>query len=235
MPVITELRSPLTVEAITSSWGARRARLASARVTAVLTELLELAEVNAWIKPKISFDIWRVSSSGPVRIELEGGVRLSSPALNHQLPGATHIAAGVCTIGAALEEQVRQWFAKGDRFRAVMLDEIGTHALFHLGNELESLFQLEAAQRGLDAGGVLSPGEDGFHISQQAPVLGLARSDEVGVSQTTAGMLTPRKSLSMLVGFGKRMPKWTRGERCARCGARARCPHRCSQPVEVAT
>jgi len=235
MPVITELRSPLTVEAITSSWGARRARLASSRVTAVLAELLELAEANTWIKPKVSFDIWRVSSSGPDRIELEGGLRLCSHALHHQLPGATHVAAGVCTIGAALEEQVRQWFAKSDRFRAVLLDEIGTLALFHLGNELESLLQLEAAQRGLDAGGVLSPGEDGFHISQQAPILELARSDEIGVSQTTLGMLTPCKSLSMLVGFGKRMPKWTRGERCARCGARARCPHRGSRQIEVAT
>jgi hypothetical protein len=235
MPVMTEIRIPLTVEEITSSWGPRHSRPASPRVTTLLSELLLQLEANHWMEPKISFDICRVSSAGPGWIELNGESRLSSPALSHQLPGATQIAAGVCTIGTALEQQVRQWFANSERLRAVMLDEIGTLALFHLANELENRLQLEAGQRGLDAGGVLSPGEGGFQISQQAAVLRLARGAEIGVSQTTAGMLAPRKSISMIIGFGKRMPKWTRGERCARCGARERCPHWRSQLVEVAT
>ena len=232
---MTELRFQLTAEEITSSWGPRRARLASPRVTAMLSELLLETEASAWIEPKVSFEIWRVTSAGPGWIELGDGPRLSSDALSHQLPGAIQIAAGVCSIGAALERRVSHWFAKNERLRAVVLDEIGTLVLFHLSNELENLFQLEAVQRGLDAGGVLSPGEDGFHISQQAVVLQLAHADAVGISQTTTGMLTPRKSISMIVGFGKRMPKWTRGERCARCGARDRCPHRRPRLVEVAT
>lgn len=234
MPVLTDFRFALTVEEVTSSWGSRRARLASTRMMTMLSELLARIEANDWIQPKISFEVWPIVSSGPGWLELRGGSRICSRTLGHHLPGAVQLAAGVCTIGGAVEKYTSEAFAASDRLRAVMLDEIGTLTLFRLADQLEELMQAEAGQRGLEAGGMLSPGEDGFEISQQAAVLELSRSTEVGVSQTTSGMLTPRKSLSMVVGFGARMPKWSRGDRCARCGARERCPHRRPQLVEVA-
>jgi len=233
MPVFTDFRLSLTVEEIVSSWGSRRARLASTRMMAMLAELLARIEANHWIQPKLSFDVWPIVSSGPGRLDLRGGKRISSRTLGHHLPGAVQVAAGVCTIGGGVERHVSEAFAASDRLRAVMLDEIGTLTLFRLGNQLEELIQAEAEKLGLEASGVLSPGEDGFEISQLGSVLELAHSEEIGVSQTASGMLTPRKSISMVVGFGTRMPKWSRGDRCARCGARARCPHRQPQFAEV--
>jgi hypothetical protein len=200
----------------------------------MLSELLARIEANHWIQPKISFNVWPLASSGPGWLQLRGGSRISSRTLGHHLPGATHLATGVCTIGDAVERHVSERFAASDRLRAVMLDEIATLTLFHLSDHLEELMQAEAGQRGLEAGGVLSPGEDGFEISQQAAVLELSRSADIGVSQTTSGMLSPRKSLSMVIGFGSRMPKWSRGERCAVCAARDRCPHRRPRMIEVA-
>ncbi len=201
----------------------------------MLSELLARIEANLWIQPKISFNVWPIVSSGPGWLELRGGSRIVSGALGHYMPGASHLAAGVCTIGDAVEKHVSEGFAASDRLWAVLLDEIGTLALFQLGDRLEELMRTKAKQLELDAGGVLSPGEDGLEISQQAAVLELARSAGMGVSQTTSGMLAPRKSISMVVGFGKRMPKWSRGERCAICAARDRCPHRRPPMIEVAT
>jgi hypothetical protein len=235
MPVITDRRLPLTVEDVTSAWGSRRARLTSARMIALLSELLARIEAEHWIQPKISFQVWPVVGGGRGWLELRGGLRISSRMLGHYLPGATHVAAGVCTIGDAVENHVSEGFAASDRLRAVMLDEIGTLVLFRLADQLEESMRAEAAQFGLEAGGVLNPGEDGFEISQQAAIVELAGGVNIGVSQTTTGMLIPRKSLSMVVGFGERMPKWSRGERCARCGARERCPHRRPQMAEVAS
>jgi len=234
MPLFTNLQFTLTVEEITASWGSRGARLASARMVTMLSELLARAEANRWIQPKISYGVWPVVSSGPTWLDLRGGSQISSRTLGHHLPGAIQLAAGVCTIGDGVEKQVREGFAASDRLRAVLLDEIGTLALFRLEDQLEELVQGEAVKRGLEAGGVLSPGEDGFEISQQAEVLELAHAAEIDVSQTASGMLAPRKSLSMVVGLGTRMPKWSRGDRCASCGARERCPHRRPQLVEVA-
>ena len=235
MPVITYPQLRLAVEDVTSSWGSRRARLVSARMIALLSEVLARIESEHWIQPKLSFETWPVVGRGPDSLELGRGLRISSPMLGHYLPGATHVAAGVCTIGDAVEKQVSEGFAASDRLRAVILDEIGTLALFRLADKFEELMQAEAVRLGLDASGVLNPGEDGFDISQQAAIVELSGGASIGVSQTTTGMLIPRKSLSTVVGFGVRMPKWTRGERCARCGARERCPHRRMRMAEVAT
>lgn len=235
MPIITDFRLSLATEDVTCSWRHPRARLSSSRMMAVLSDLLEQIEAEHWIQPKISFQVWPIVGSAQGWIEVSGGSRISSPTLGHHLPGATHLAAGVCTTGDAIEKHVSKEFAVGDRLRAVMLDEIGTLALFRLGDQLEKLIQAEAARRGLEAGGVLSPGEDGIEISQQGLVVELAGRANIGVSQTSAGMLVPRKTLSMVVGFGRRMPKWSRGDRCAQCGARDRCPHRQLKTAEVST
>jgi hypothetical protein len=235
MPVLTEIRQRLNIEEITSSWGIRRARLTSSRMTALLSDLLEQIELHSWIQPKASFQVHAVVARTREQFTLRGGSRIFSPILGHYLPGATHVAAGVCTIGDAIENEVRAGFAMSDRLRAVMLDEIGTLALYRLGDRLEELIHDEAKRLELEASGALNPGEDGFSISQQGKVLELAGGREIGISQTTTGMLNPRKSLSMILGFGTRMRKWNRGERCAVCAARDRCPHRRSNLVEVAT
>jgi len=234
MPVITYPRLSLEVEDITASWGSRRERLASAHVTALLSELLAKIEAEGWVQPKASFRIWKVVDSARDWLGFEGGSRISSPALGHHLPGASHVAAGVCTIGGAIEENVRQMFASSDRLRGVMLDEIGTLMLFRLGDQLEEAMQAEAARYALDASAALSPGDDGFAIPQQAVVLELAGGADIGVSLTSSGMLVPRKSLSAVVGFGLRMPKESRAERCERCAARERCPHRWPRTSGVA-
>ena len=225
MPVIADLGMSLTVDDVTSSWGPRRSRLVSPRVADLLSNLLALSGAENWIQPKLSFKIWPVIASGRDHLDLRGGSRIASPGLAHHLPGAAFVAAGVCTLGDAIEKRVSEGFASGDRLRAVMLDEIGTLALFRLSDDLERTIQVEAKRLGLEAGGTLNPGEDGFDISQQAALLELADGASIGISQT-AVMLAPRKSISMLIGIGAHMPKWTRGERCAVCAARDRCPHR---------
>jgi len=235
MPVLTEIRQRLRVDDITSSWGVRRARLASRRMTALLSDLLEQIERHSWIQPRISFQVHAVVVRTREQFTLRGGYKLSSPMLGHYLPAATHVAAAVCTIGDAIENEVRAGYAAGERLRATMLDEIGTLALYRLGDQVEEMIQEEAARLGLEASGALNPGEDGFPITQQEIVLELAGGAAIGISHTTTGMLRPRKSLSMILGFGKQMRKWSRGERCAVCAARDRCPHRRSNLVEVAT
>jgi hypothetical protein len=232
MPVISDIGIKLTVDDVTASWGSRRARLASPRISELLSNLLAQIDTEGLIQPKLSFGVWPVVASGPGSLDLRGGSRIASRTVNHHLPGATFVAAGVCTIGNTLEKRVSEGFAASDRLRAVMLDEIGTLALFRVSERLEKEIQAEAGRMGLEASGALNPGEDGLEMSQQETIVELSNGSSIGVSSTTA-MLAPRKSVSMLLGIGTRMPKWSRGERCAVCAARDRCPHRRAQLVEV--
>ncbi len=233
MQEIANSRLSITVEQVASSWHHSGTKAPSSRIMALLSDLLAQVEAERWIQPNMSFRIWPIAGRGQGWLELSGGPRISSCTLGHHLPGATHLATGVCTIGDAIEKHVSTRFAARDRLGAVMLDEIGTLALFRVSSQLEELMQAEAAQRQLESSGVLSPGEDGFEISHQAAVLELADGGKIGVSQTSTGMLVPRKSLSMALGFGTRMPKWSRGEICARCKSRDRCPHRRQNGSEV--
>ncbi len=225
MPVITNLRVPLSIDDVTSAWGSRREKLASPRMLALVAELLERAESGNWIQPAASFRTWAIVESGPGWMELCNGSRLWARLLSHHLRGASHLALGVCTLGAALENRGSEWFALSDRLRAVLLDEIGTLALYQFSEQIEALLQNEAETLGLEASGVLTPGEGGFDLSEQAKVVELAGGHSIGVSVTSTGMLIPRKSLTIVIGFGTHMPKWGRSERCTRCGARERCPH----------
>lgn len=232
MTAIPDPGIQLTLDDVTASWGPRRARLASPRMLELLSELLAQIDAEGWIQPKLSFRILPVASSGPAWLDLQGGSRITSRTLGHHLPGATFVAAGVCTIGDTIEKCVSAGFAASDRLRAVMLDEIGTLALFRLTDRLEREIQSEAAKLRLETSGALNPGEDGLDISQQTVIVELADGPSIGVSNA-ALMLVPRKSVSMLLGIGPRMPKWSRGERCAVCAARDRCPHHRSQLVGV--
>ncbi|HVB85559.1 MAG TPA: hypothetical protein VNK23_02700 [Candidatus Dormibacteraeota bacterium] len=204
-------------------------------MTKLLSDLLEQIELHNWIQPRISFQVHPIVARSREQFTLRGGSRIFSPMLEHYLPAATQVAAGVCTIGDAIENQVRADFAASDRLRAVMLDEIGTLALYRLGDQLEKTIHGEAARLGIEASGALNPGEDTFPITQQETVLELAGGAAIGISYTTTGMLRPRKTLSMILGLGKQMRKWSRGERCAVCAARVRCPHRRSKLTGGAT
>jgi hypothetical protein len=200
---------------------------------ALVSEVLARVESEHLLKSAISFQVWPIVEIGRAWMELRGGARLHAHLLTHHLRGASHLAIGVCTLGSPLEDAVSRGFASGDRLRAIMLDDIGTLLLYRLSDQLEHLMQVEARSQGLEASGVLNPGEAGFDLSEQATVVELAGGADIGVALTSTGMLLPRKSLSMVLGFGLQMPKWDPGERCARCGARDRCPHRRQTLVEV--
>jgi len=235
MPVLSDLRVSVTAEDLTRSWGPQRARLVSPRMLARVSELLEQIEAEHWLQPQITFQFWPVAAVTPEGIELANGSRLHAPLAFDYFRGATQLGIGVCTLGSTLEKHVAELFESRDRLRGVLLDEIGTLALYQLSDRLDERMQEDAALLGLDISGILNPGDDGFDISEHGLVLSLSGGAEIGLSVTMLGMLRPQKSISLLVGLGKDMPKWSRAERCEHCKMKDRCPNRQFLIEEVAT
>ena len=85
MPVIANLRVPLSVEDVMRAWGPRRAKLASPRMLVLVPELLERAETENWIQPAVSFRVWPIIQSGPGWMGLCNGSRLQARLLTHHL------------------------------------------------------------------------------------------------------------------------------------------------------
>ena len=154
------------------------------------------------------------------------GSRLDSSLVARYLGQATHLVFGVCTLGEKLQQQMRMNFDQKKQLQAVLLDEIGTLLLYKLCDHFEEIMCQQAKVMQLQASGAFNPGDEGFDISQQGRVLELAGGRDVGVTLQGGGILVPHKSITAVVGLGRRMPVNTRAERCARCHSRDRCPHR---------
>jgi hypothetical protein len=95
--------------------------------------------------------------------------------------------------------------------------------------EVLRLIDSESSSRGYQISSPVNPGMAGFPLTEQWNLLGLVNTDEIGVRLTSSGVLVPRKSISMVIGIGPQMTKWTRAEVCARCSLRETCDYRVTE------
>ncbi|MFQ5486245.1 MAG: hypothetical protein ACE5DO_13050, partial [Desulfobacterales bacterium] len=102
----------------------------------------------------------------------------------------------------------------------------GSAAIDILAVEAYHLIRDIAVSRGHAASSPISPGMRGFSISEQWRMAQLAPINEIGLKLTESGMMNPQKSLSMIIGFGEKMPTWSRAEACARCSMTKSCRYK---------
>ncbi|MBI2992810.1 MAG: hypothetical protein HYY48_01380 [Gammaproteobacteria bacterium] len=226
MPVLPPPCISLTADEVRLAWEERGRRSCSARVLDTVSTVLERMNDGHWLQPAYGYALWPVAGSGSGHLRLRGGGTLHSRLAVHRCGRATRLAAGICTVGSRLGHQIREWFAAGQAVKAVVLDEVGSLALYRLAGHLERQVRVEAQHLGLQSSGVLHPGDDGFELSEQRKVVELAGGADIGISLTSGVMLYPEKSLTMVMGLGDRMPVWGRDRGCARCRARRQCPYR---------
>lgn len=144
------------------------------------------------------------------------------PAFTYRISPDAAMAAGACTIGAALEARVGELFRSGERLLALELDAIGNERLFCLAKRALSIIARDAKRRGQQAGDERFPGDDGMTVEEQVQALEFARAGSIGIAITAGGMLSPVKSMSFVVPLGSHLRK-TPGGPCRRCPGRERC------------
>jgi hypothetical protein len=166
----------------------------------------------------------------PASLEGPSGVRLDSGHVvegdMEWLAGAREVAIVLVTLGAAWSEAVAACFRRDEPLRGYLLDDIGTTLLERLSRRLEAMARLSAHRRGLQAGSPRQPGQPGLPLSAQPLLAELAEARSIGIEVTATGMLAPVKSLSMIIGIGHGLPRWTQKDACLECPAFARCDHR---------
>lgn len=144
------------------------------------------------------------------------------PAFTYRISPDAAMAAGACTIGAALEKRVAELFRSGERLLALELDAVGNERLFCLAKRALSVIGRDAKRRGQRAGDERYPGDEDMTVEEQIRALEFAQADSIGIAITRGGMLSPVKSMSFVVPLGPDLRK-SRGGPCRRCPARERC------------
>jgi len=165
-----------------------------------------------------------VSVETPCRLVFASGQVLEGDL--ERLQGAREAAIVFVTLGAAWSDAVSTCFRHDEPLQGFLLDEIGTTLLERLSRRLEAMVRLSARQRGLEAGSPVQPGQPALPLSAQPLLAETAEASSIGIEVTATGMLTPVKSLSMIIGLGQGMRRQTQKEACRECPSFARCEHR---------
>jgi hypothetical protein len=180
-----------------------------------LSERESLARAMSWHR------VWPVKEVRGDLFDL-GRASLAIPGFGAFGARVSALAAGACTLGAALEARVGALWQAPNRLLALELDALGTELLFALAARAVAGIRREARRQGLEASAELNPGDPGLGLEAQPLVLALAGAERGGVRALERGMLNPVKSLSFVVALGRNLPGRAM-QRCARCPARRRC------------
>lgn len=200
-----------------------RAAALRPRLAALRDEALALVQAEALAAPRA---VWRFAAidaapdaAGTLCIE---GRTLHAPRLLPASGRLTAVVCAVCTLGPALEARVAALFAERRASLAVALDGVGNELLLALSRRTQDRMLADARRQRLSVAGELRAGDPGLALQAQRTVLDLAGARAIGVELTSALMMHPAKSTSVLQGVGVDLPRqaWSR---CDECRSRARC------------
>jgi Vitamin B12 dependent methionine synthase, activation domain len=147
------------------------------------------------------------------------GRRLRIPRIGRLWGEVEHAAVALCTIGEALERRVDELWEARELPLASMLDSVGSGAVESLAEYVNDVL----CQQGLPALKVtnrISPGYADWDVAEQPRLFRLAPADAIGVTLNAACVMTPGKSISLLVGAGRQARVDHYFTQCARCWMR---------------
>lgn len=168
------------------------------------------------------------SMAGELSEELPAMVRLQGKSIGRHLQKVCKVVVLSATIGEDIENQVTRSFEEGRYSFSVLLDAAATTAIEEVADGMEKNIFSVARRQGLAMTWRFSPGYGDWPIEQQPEVLSLAHGEKIGVSLTEALMLTPRKSITAVIGLyypDKECEKTSHKHDCSQC-AKTDCPAR---------
>jgi hypothetical protein len=221
MEILREWDLSVDVDGVLRGQGADPAvvRSRSPRLVACAENALE--EGLRLLEPAVAYRRLQVESLQHERLHLQGGQRLSGSLIAQHLGPAQEVVVLACTVGNALEAHAQQVMAD-NMLLGLALDGVGSVAAEALATEACLWLEEEAAQRGMEATIPLSPGMIGWPVEEGQPqIFALLDAAEVGVTLTSATMMLPRKSLSMVLGLGADVSQG--GRTCDYCHMKETC------------
>lgn len=154
-------------------------------------------------------------------LRLSDGHALRGALIGQHLNAAEAVNAVVCTIGSGLEEAISTTLKEDPPF-GLALDGFGTAAVEALANDACRFLERKAAEREMQTSIPLSPGMIGWPVDQgQAQLFRILDTETIGVTLNTGCMMTPKKSLSFVIGEGSELNSI--GNACDYCMMRDTC------------
>jgi hypothetical protein len=183
-------------------------------VLALLEEAVRLGE--QLMSPRCVYRAVPVGAQSADLIEA-ADERLHIPHIERLWGRLMAVAAGVCTVGDAIERRVDALFEAREFPLAVMLDSVGSAAVESLAEYVNDLLCQAALAVPLRATNRISPGYAGWNAAEQVALFRLCPGQPIGVTLNDACFMTPVKTISFLVGVGPEARVDHYFTQCRRC------------------
>ena len=165
------------------------------KVTQQETSII-IEEVRQWLCPQFCYQVVKEQPSFDM-----GKIIL------RQLRGSEAYALFVCTSGIEYEEYQQRLKAQGDMVRVFIADALGSVIAEKCADQMEATLQENIDKLGWHHTNRFSPGYCGWHVSQQQLLFPLFEGHTCGVQLTDSSLMVPIKSVSGIIGIGKKVRK----------------------------
>ena len=189
----------------------------TADVLALFDEAVALGEVL--MRPRVVYRASPVTGQADDAIEA-GGERLHIPEIGRLWGRLAAVGAGIATVGDAIEARVAALFEAREFPLAVMLDSVGSAAVESLAEFANDVLCQRGLAEGLRVTNRISPGYAGWDTAEQSALFRLCPGAPIGVDLNDACVMTPLKTISLLVGAGPEARVDHYFTQCRRCWLR---------------
>ena len=165
------------------------------KVTQQETSII-IEEVRQWLCPQFCYQVVKELPSFDM-----GKIIL------RQLRGSEAYALFVCTSGTEYEAYQQRLKEQGDMVRVFIADALGSVIAEKCADQMEATLQENIDKLGWHHTNRFSPGYCGWHVSQQQLLFPLFEGHTCGVQLTDSSLMVPIKSVSGIIGIGKKVRK----------------------------
>ena len=165
------------------------------KVTQQETSII-IEEVRQWLCPQFCYQVVKEQPSFDM-----GKIIL------RQLRGSEAYALFVCTSGTEYEAYQQRLKEQGDMVRVFIADALGSVIAEKCADQMEATLQENIDKLGWHHTNRFSPGYCGWHVSQQQLLFPLFEGHTCGVQLTDSSLMVPIKSVSGIIGIGKKVRK----------------------------
>ena len=143
----------------------------------------------------------RIESSGKGAVKIDGGPEFHCGQMAAGLKDCKDIVCFLATLGPAIDSEIARLNAEGNLSEAFILDTVGSAAAENMGLQLALRFEEELKKDGKSLTWYYSPGACGWDVEEQKLLFPLLDHEKIGVNLTDSCLMTPKKSVSGLVGI----------------------------------
>jgi hypothetical protein len=224
MPILTDWDLLLDADKVLWGQGANPVLVRQRRpkLAAIAEEAIEAG--RPLLAPAVLYERIPVTGLRHERVQLAGGKSLAGSLVASHLATASEVLVAVCTVGNAVSEHVTREF-DADPVRAFALEGLAAAAAEALAEAACQRFEAMAAAEGLQASIPLNPGMIGWPLEEgQGQIFAVLDASPIGVALGPGAIMTPLKSLSLVLGFGQTMT--AAGRSCDYCSMRETCRYK---------